>query len=231
MKVSSKFGDLISTNEGRAELAGIAVVLGLLLEVFLAFKFRTHKSPLEEWGPLLADALIAAGVFLELYFGRKASNESDQRVAAANERAAKAELAAQELRGRFAWRAINAEQKTKLREMLHGKVAEKIWVQGLKTDPEAEVFFSMVFDSLKYCELDINGFTGWERLSGLRISHFDTPPGIALREAFQSIGYKFHPMPADATHYPGKGGLAIFVGSKEPVFLQENPGPPARGGA
>jgi len=100
---------LLYSNEQYAELGAYGVFAGLLVEVVLSLIFRTHKSPWEEWGPLGADILIAGGVWIEIHFGRKASEESAERVSAANERAAAAELATEKLRAQYAWRRLSPE--------------------------------------------------------------------------------------------------------------------------
>jgi hypothetical protein len=109
MKIRARFREQISTNEGRAELGALAVLAGLVIEVALAFKFRTHKSFLEEWGPLIADALIAAGVYAEIHFGRKASNESAERAAESNRIASEAQLEIARLKKQLGPRQIDSE--------------------------------------------------------------------------------------------------------------------------
>jgi hypothetical protein len=96
----------ISRNEGIALYGGLTVVLGLLLEVVLAAKFHAGKSVLENWGPVIADSLVALGVAAEIAFARLSASgreelqrrseekvaSANERGAAANERAAKLEL-------------------------------------------------------------------------------------------------------------------------------------------
>jgi hypothetical protein len=86
-----------------AKLGGVAVVLGLLAEVWLAFKFAKGVSVLEQWGPVVADVLVAAGVATEILFAARARSKaearkllSDSKVAEANERAAEANRKAEE---------------------------------------------------------------------------------------------------------------------------------------
>jgi hypothetical protein len=132
---------LITTNEGRSEIGGLFVLGGLVLEVWLAFRFRSpDKSFLEEWGPIIADTFVAGGVFIELYFGRKASNESAERVSQANERAAKAELETEKLRAQFSWRRLSAEQIRKFLDALADKARLSIHITYTGDDPEANTF-------------------------------------------------------------------------------------------
>ena len=123
MNIRDRFFEYVSSNEKRAELGALAVLAGLLIEVFLAFKFRTHKSFEEEWGPVLADVLIATGIYAEILFGRRASGESAKKVSEANERAAKADLARVELEKKLRARSISKEQYETL-EKLKGQISE-----------------------------------------------------------------------------------------------------------
>jgi len=133
MKIRDRFKSLITTNEGRSEAGGLFVVIGLFLEVWLAFKFRTHKSVAEEWGPLIADFLVASGVFVELYFGRKASDESNERVAAA-------ELETEKLRALFSWRRLSYPQAAAIQESLAGGIKSSLSISYPGADPEANTF-------------------------------------------------------------------------------------------
>jgi len=142
MKIRDIFKEQISTNEGRAELGAIAVFAGLIMEVALAFRFRTHKSFLEEWGPIIADALVALGVYAEIHFGRKASNEASERVASANERAATAIEAASEATERAGKAEQRAAELNKqvidsertILDMQKYSLPRRFWT-GPKTDP------------------------------------------------------------------------------------------------
>jgi len=95
----------VSVNENFSKYCGWTVVAGLLIEVCLAWKYRGHATWMENWGPIFADALIALGVFGEIYFaGRVSKSEkalrriSDEKVAEANARAAEAQLETARLR-------------------------------------------------------------------------------------------------------------------------------------
>jgi hypothetical protein len=102
----------ISRYESIALYGGLTVVFGLLTEVALAAAFHAGKSILENWGPVIADALVALGVAAEIAFARMSAGareelqrRSEERVAfanergaAANERAAKLELEIQRMK-------------------------------------------------------------------------------------------------------------------------------------
>jgi hypothetical protein len=151
MKIRARFKKQISTNEGRAKLGALAVLAGLLLEVALAFKFRTHKSFLEEWGPLIADALIAIGVYVEIHFGRKASNESAERVAEATARAAEADRKRVELEVKLQPRSLNEEQWD-LIQGLRGKLTS-VGI-AFETDAETCWFAGQIKDA--FCSAGIS---------------------------------------------------------------------------
>ena len=92
----------IAANESSAEWGAWAVVFGLILEIVLATanSLGYGNKGVENWGAVVADSLIALGVYCEIHFGRRASHgngelrrRSDERVAEANARAAEAQLA------------------------------------------------------------------------------------------------------------------------------------------
>jgi hypothetical protein len=101
-----------------AQWSGLAVVIGLVTEVWLAIEFRpTGESFTHTWGSVIADVLVATGVFFEILFGRwaihqgselqgraeKALAEATERAGNANARAAEAELRTAQLRDAMAY--------------------------------------------------------------------------------------------------------------------------------
>ncbi|HEV2100939.1 MAG TPA: hypothetical protein VGR45_18680, partial [Stellaceae bacterium] len=75
MKLNNKTDAELKRGQSRYEAAsqwsGAAIVLGLLIEAWLAVEFRpVGESLIQTWGPVFADALIALGVFFEILFGR-----------------------------------------------------------------------------------------------------------------------------------------------------------------
>jgi hypothetical protein len=143
----------IQSSETRGEWGAWAVVAGLALEIVLAtansFEYRNHA--VENWGAVVADCLIAIGVYVEIHFGRRASHasaelrrRSDERVAAANERAAEANKKAEEekmarlkLAKKFSARTLSDDDVRKLREALRGKISRLTVVRP--TDMEANL--------------------------------------------------------------------------------------------
>ncbi len=79
-------------NSDWADRIALLIVIGLAVEIVAVFVF---KKPFWEGATtILANVLIVAGVWGELYFAKRAKEAADQIVAAAHERAAKAVEAA-----------------------------------------------------------------------------------------------------------------------------------------
>jgi hypothetical protein len=83
MKPGNKTDHGLKRHQSRFEMlalwSGVAVVAGLIIEVWLAIEFRpTGEPPIQTWGPIVADALVVAGVFFEIMFGRWALRQSDE---------------------------------------------------------------------------------------------------------------------------------------------------------
>lgn len=92
-KTDDKLRSEIDANETRGERGAWAVVVGLVLEIAiaLAVSFNIDTKWFDNWGAVLADCLIAGGVYAEIHFGRRASHgnaelrrRSEEKVAAAN---------------------------------------------------------------------------------------------------------------------------------------------------
>jgi len=134
--------------ETSAKLCGGLVVLGILLEALLALYFSDQKDTLRNFGPVFADLLVAGGVWGELHFGGKRSKSeerlreiSNEKVAAANARAAEAMERTAELQKLTAWRHIDPERYRALRDSLHAHVPGiKLAVEYETGDPEAYAY-------------------------------------------------------------------------------------------
>jgi hypothetical protein len=109
----------IVVNESRAEWGAWAIVVGLVLEIGLAAGKSLGyeiKPVVDNWGAVIADCLIASGVYAEIHFGRKASHGNAELRRRSDERAAVLEKEAAEARERTAqiekiteWRHIRPE--------------------------------------------------------------------------------------------------------------------------
>jgi len=98
-KTDDQLRSEIGASETRGEWGAWAVIVGLVLEVALATANSSGYGDknVENWGAVLADSLVALGVYAEVHFGRRASHglaelrlRSDEKVATANERAEEA---------------------------------------------------------------------------------------------------------------------------------------------
>jgi hypothetical protein len=93
----------IESCERAAEQGGIAVIIGLVIEVALAACHPPFDSFAGIWGAVIADSLVALGVAGEVLFSRMGSarqrelqRRSDEKVAEAEARASEANQRAQE---------------------------------------------------------------------------------------------------------------------------------------
>jgi hypothetical protein len=138
--------------ETSSHWSGVAIVAGLALETWLAIEYRpAGETPIQTWGPIAADILVAGGVFFEIMFGRWALHQGGElqqraeaalaqateragraveRAAEANERAAEANRKAEEektarlkLAAEFSARTLSDEDTKKLRDALRDKIS------------------------------------------------------------------------------------------------------------
>jgi hypothetical protein len=119
----------IETNDARAEKGAWLIILGLAVEFCVAtwfavviwFSLAPAPAPgtgtwlIQTWAPSISNCLIALGVWLEIHFGRKATEGRKTQLTAANERAANAEL---ELIKFKAPRRLTSAQHVEIREKL-----------------------------------------------------------------------------------------------------------------
>ena len=163
----------IEDNESRAEWGAWAIVVGLVIEIVLAVgvSLGIDKKGLENWGAVVADCLIALGVYCEIHFGRKASTgnvelrrRSEERVAEANARAAAANQKAQEAileLARFkAPRVLTQEQRGRIVEKLKRFSDTEYDIAISDSDPEILSFVftvELVLSSAGWVELNWQG--------------------------------------------------------------------------
>jgi hypothetical protein len=100
MKNDSQLKADISNNETRAQYGAWLIVIGLVIEVVLTIALPHGKTFVENWGPVIATALIALGVYGEILFSGRASEahkdlqlSTEGKLAEALNRAANAEQA------------------------------------------------------------------------------------------------------------------------------------------
>lgn len=119
-KADAQIESEVSTNGSRAEWGAWSVVAGLVLEIiFATAKSLGYEKPaIENWGAVIADCLVGIGVYAEIHFGRKASDGNSELRRRSDERAARLEKEAAELRARTGARLLN---KTTFLNALAGK--------------------------------------------------------------------------------------------------------------
>jgi hypothetical protein len=146
-KTNDQIRSEMSIDETRSEWGAWSVVAGLVLEIVLATaKSLGYEDPnVENWGGVLADCLIALGVYAEIHFGRKASQGNAELRRRADERSAKLEKEAADARGRVAdierltaWRRVSDEQAEQIASAI-GHMADEIdlLVEYERADPES----------------------------------------------------------------------------------------------
>jgi len=227
-----------SAFERWAVYCGALVVVGLLLEVFIAICHTNYELSWERWASVGADALVATGVLGEIFFNarahsydselRRRSNdrlsEANKMAAEANERAAVLETAAaaarletERVKAAAAWRRISTAQHAQLVEQLKGNIKGKVWVEFVGKDPEAAQFHADLLQTLNDSGVSTQGFSGWEMAVGLRITNPNTEDAQVLRNAFGALGIAFEPQ-TEAGLQSAASDVEIIVGSKPPAF-------------
>lgn len=150
-EMESKQSEKLRTDKSRHEVlarwGARIVVLGLVIEVALAYLSEEHKIWWRKWGPVAADALVALGVIAEIYFGKKASEAGDKLQIQADERVANAELEAARSRertaiveSRTAWRRISSTFRRTLASVIRNTQSELIVRIECDADGEAHMY-------------------------------------------------------------------------------------------
>jgi hypothetical protein len=230
----------ISGLERLALYGGAMVVAGLALETGVAAFFPGSRSWLEIFLSVAADALVAIGVFGEIFFSHKAreagddlQRESDERVAAAEARAAEAQLETERLRAQFSWRGFSIDQASKLVEVLE-KTPGKVAIEYFENDPDSSSLarqFAVIFRWSKWAVTSHAGSYGTNLWFGIVVPEPDgksdsAPFALSIREAFETagIGFDTAPLPRwnsstdDMPINLGGSAARIFIGPKAPVF-------------
>jgi len=153
MNNGNKNGDLQSSyafNSVWADRIARLIILGLAVDIVVVF--ISGKLWLEAVLTVIADTLIIAGVWGELWFARRAKEAGDGIVAKANERAAKADLARVELEKQLAPRVLTKEQ-FEILQTLRGKVST-VCITAM-SDFEALRFSSQIADALRAAGIEV----------------------------------------------------------------------------
>jgi hypothetical protein len=238
--------DRASINESWSKKAGWVVVAGLVMEVCLTAAFREHKYWFENWGPVLADVLVALGVYGEIHFAGKVSQAeeelrriSDEKVSKANERAAAAELAAEKLKEATSWRTLtNTETEAISQALKASGPASSVRFTILANDPESLYFAGQISIPFENAEWSVGysfGSYSHEILTGMLLPEpsVSWPDEIhvvnrRVREAFIAANLRFATgWPSPSTAYMTGGGeplrtpiASVYVGPKPMPVLE-----------
>jgi hypothetical protein len=221
---------------------GTLVFVGVGAAVVIAAIHPKYDSFLEQWGSVIADGLVAAGVAIEIKFGQMAGlrqNElkrrSDEKVAESRRVASEAQQQAAEARERTAsiekltaWRRVLPKQQREISDAIQGEMTSdlNVRIEWERSDPEA---FSYAFDlhkiftdaGVEKVSGDGNSWTGWQKF-GLYVA---ASPGFdlsAIRAAFERANIFLAPgaMPFGLPTVASPAGLYIFVAPKLPVHFE-----------
>jgi hypothetical protein len=130
-------------------VSAAVVILGVILEIYIAYENPPYGLGLQRWGSLIADIMIATGVAGEVLFGtidsrcqselRRRSNqrlsEALTQAGKAHERAAGIELEAAQLRKELAPRGLSEKQYEILLSL-----RDKVESVGISSFPDSESF-------------------------------------------------------------------------------------------
>jgi hypothetical protein len=154
------------------------ILVGLIVDIGAAFAFR--KSLLESSVSIIADALIAIGVWGELWFEKRAKTAADGIVAQANARAAEANARAEEAKLELARlttpRTLTAEQQSELTEKVR-PFAGTPFVLFIQPDPEPLNLANQIAQALVAA--------GWEWRPAQALPTLNRPgkPGVGMTTA------------------------------------------------
>ena len=228
----------ISANEWIAVGCGALVVIGLVLETAIAFLFRTEQTFWQEWGPIVADGLVALGVAGEIFFALRSRLESErlqrisaEKVAKANESAQQAIREAAEARERAAkveqltaWRHVPKDNREELVRFLRNiDVLVIVSIEYQNGDPEAFSYATEIANVFREAEIQVRGgansYIGTP-VFGLHIAGAPEINMVSMVKALEDAGIAFGGPRAFSIqvtlHGEPKPNLHIFVAPKIP---------------
>jgi hypothetical protein len=216
---------------------GGLVFVGVIATVVIAIIHPRYDSFLEQWGSAIADSLVAVGVAIEIKFGQMAGlrqNElrrrSDEKVAEASERAARAELESDRLKVIFAGRRLLPEQNSIISAVIRDKAASlDVLIEFHSGDPEAftygidivDVFIDAGVEKIRFCgNAYISGM-----VFGLWLSASDKGNATSIVNVFTEAGVPINIGEKDlSTHLASNEvapNLYIFVAPKVPAAIPD----------
>jgi hypothetical protein len=207
----------VSRSEWLVDIGGWLVIVGLALEVVLALVFHDNEPWYERWSLVLANAIIAGGVWLEIHFGGIVRAEANAREAEANARAEEARLELEQLKAKMAWRRVTKEQHNILVSELKGKPI-RVWLTFVGTDPESTVFRDDLNRALTEAGVETEYFSGYGMAVGLTISNDKGQARDWLIRALEKTGLPLTQVDTKGMIGGLEGQLEIRVGTKPPPF-------------
>jgi hypothetical protein len=243
-KTEKELRDEFERYSDRENWSAWLIVVALLMEAYAAWYFST---PDKEWYEttflIAANLAIAAGVYGEIRFGRKADTVgealqqiSDERIAASEARAAEAQLETEKLKAQFAWRFLPLEKVAELANKLRATPAS-VQISYLQSDPECLYFAKQWWAIFRMARwpVQMQGSTSGELWFGIILEggagSNETPASQeatalvmkALSEA--GIGFNVAPIPRWVTglHFPSKEPMGekiaqMCIGPRQPTI-------------
>jgi len=93
-KTNDELSKVVEHHERLIGQGQVMLVLGLLVELLIAFYYLHGKTVVERWGPFIADVLVFGGVFIEVHAGRKSGDARAELQRRSEEKAAEFNLLA-----------------------------------------------------------------------------------------------------------------------------------------
>jgi hypothetical protein len=200
------------------------IIVGLAVDIAAAFILG--KTWPENGLTIAANSLIAIGVWGELWFAKRARDADDSRVAEANERAAKADLARVELEAKLAPRSLTKEQYEILQKLGGKTLAVNI---AAEDDLESHWFAIQIASVLQKIGVAVQLFerrVGAHSTSNIlcdKNARFNPggeptePLGAILREAGIWNGPLLFGLPGDLRSKASDEIPMLIIGSRWPI--------------
>lgn len=211
---------LLSWIETGQLVAALLVAVGVAGEFVGSFWAKPIRERMEQAQALRMKKLEADGIE-----ANKASAIANQAAAEANARgaqlekdAAHARLETERLKESMAWRRLTTHQHDQIVAALRGKITKRVWVECSDADHEASQFHADIYKALEDAGVQVQWYSGWERIFGLQLTHPSSPDSQLLKKTFESIGIQFEDRPKPAMPSTGDD-VELIVGSKHPRFF------------